>query len=90
MAPLASSRRSAASRRWRATGTHASGTRSASDWREVEDDWHLPGGLGRLEELGQVSGPGGLPLSLSFLVSVFYFFLFCFDLVKILNHLNKC
>ena len=45
---------------------------------------------GLLEELGQVSGPGGLPLSLSFLVSVFYFFLFCFDLVKILNHLNKC
>ena len=29
---------------------------------------------GLLEELGQVSGPGGLPLSLSFLVSVFYFF----------------
>ena len=71
VAPLASSRRSAASRRWRATGTRASGTRSASDWREVEDDWHLPGGLGRLEELGQVSGPGRFPFSL-----FFYLFLF--------------
>ena len=47
------------------------GTRSASDLREVEDDWHLPGGLGRLEELGQVSGPGRFPFSL-----FFYLFLF--------------
>ena len=89
MAPLANSRRSVASRRWRSTGARASGTRSASDWREVEDA-SAPGGLGRptgppggLQQIGQVS----LLSLLSFLI-LFCFLLMqiCFNLVFVPNH----
>ena len=75
--PLASSRRSAASRRWQAASARASGTCPASDWREVEDA-SAPGGLGCLTgpPAGQVSGLPGRFLS-PFLFSILFL---CFDL----------
>ena len=62
-------------------------------WREVADDWHLPGGLGR-----HSARPGGLQgecqvlisLSLfSLIVSVFYFIILFWALLKMPGHFQK-
>ena len=88
MAPLASSRRSATSRSWRATGAHASGTRSVFEWREVEDA-SAPGGLGCLTgpPAGQVSGLTGKLAQVS--SSVLLCFIFCLFSFYLFGHCFK-
>ena len=81
--------------RWQAGGGHggARGRQAAACllWREVADDWHLPGGLGRHSAM-----PGGLQvrpgelLRLSFIyVFVFYYSVVFRALIKMLRHTQK-
>ena len=59
------------------------GEDEAAGWHGPAQCWACQVGC------GQVSGPGKIPLSLLFIVSVFYYFCICWALLKISRHFQK-
>ena len=61
-------------RRWPRACRRTAGTRPASSWQELGDDWRRPGGLGRpATVLGRSVAPGKWPTGLLSLSILFYF-----------------
>ena len=59
------------------------GEDEAAGWHGPAQCWACQVGC------GQVSGPGKIPLSLLFIVTVFYYFCICWALFKISRHFQK-